>query len=479
MNWRALKAHFHLFDERGLDGNAILTLRLMIVSVAFGIVWSNITTGVAMTGYMKELGATDTLYGLVIALPNIANAFQFLCSYWLEHTRKPKRMMLFSGLLQRLIWVPFALIPFFIPMQNAQLRLWAAVVMALVSATMAPFMSVAFYTIATDAVPMRIRGRYFATRTRVSTLVGLVVGLLVGVLLDRLPGFTGYMVAFALAGVFGSLDIACYTFMKPSPMPEAPKHCGMWTMMKGVLRDKSYMKTVLAITAFLFSVQLSSPYYNVYLRSVLQVSNFDIILTGQIANNLLLILCISRWGAAIDRYGNKPVFLVAALFTAITPFWWIRVAASMLPLIFFANAWSGGTYCAVDLTIQNLFMAQAKPVNRSMYFAVYFIFTQLFGLAFASFAGGALLDGPLAMVDAAKISLMGVPFTKYNALFVISGLLRLLSTLTLLPTIDETGCQRVGDMLKDAWRGCLRSVHGLFSAIRAKFIRKRALTLDD
>lgn len=470
MNWRYIKGRLRLIDPAGLDAQTVTTLRLMIASVAFGIVWTNVTTGIAMTGYMKELGATDFLYGLVIALPNIANAFQFICSYLLERTHKPRAMMIASGLVQRLIWIPFALIPYLIPMGGGQLRVWAAVVMALVSSAMAPFMNVAFYTIATDAVPMRIRGRYFATRSRVSTLVGLIIGLLIGVLLDRLPGFTGYAVVFILAGVFGSIDILLYCFMHPKPMAQAARKSGLLRMMRAVLGDRDYMKTVLAITAWLFCVQLSSPYFNVYVRQVLGLSNFNIILTGQVTSNLFLILFVSRWGAAIDRFGNKPVFIVAAFLSAITPLWWLRVGGSMLMLIAFANAWSGGAYCAVDLTMQNLFMGQARAENRSMYFAVYFLFTQLGGLALGSTVGGCLLDSVLYRVDDLHLLWWGIPFTRYNALFLLSALMRMAVVIWLLPRVTEDKCENVSALVSAMGSGVRRGA----CAVRAGIKRRRA-----
>ncbi len=471
MNWRAFKRRVHLFDETGLDGSTIQILRLMISAVAFGIVWTNVTTGVALTGYLKELGATDTLYGLVFALPALANAFQFLCSYMLERTLKPRKMILISGLIQRLIWVPIAFIPFFIPSSNAALRLTAAVVMALVSSSMAPFVNVSFYTIATT-VPMRIRGRYFATRSRVSTLVGLVIGLLIGVLLDALPGFTGYAVVFSLAGVFGALDILCYLRMKELPMTAGEKREGLLPMLLQVLKDKAYMRTVLVLSAWLFTVQMTSPYNNVYARSVLSISNFGIILTGQVASNLFLVLFISRWGRAIDSYGNRPVLLVSAFLAALYPLMWTRMAANSfftLPLIFFSNAFSGGVYCAVDLTLQNLFMGGAREKNRSMYFAVYFLFSQLFGMALGSTVGGFLLDNVFSGVDRAAILLAGAPFTRYNALFVLGGIARMGVVLLLLVRLREENSKRVEDLLAGGRVALQYRVH----ALRAFFIRKK------
>jgi hypothetical protein len=89
-----------------------------------------------------------------------------LASYVLERTCKRRQMMLVFGLMQRLVWIPFGLIPFLLPLSGGALRLWAAVVMVLVSSVSGPFINVAFYSICSDVIPIRIRGRYFAVRSR-------------------------------------------------------------------------------------------------------------------------------------------------------------------------------------------------------------------------------------------------------------------------------------------------------------------------
>ncbi|MDO4548514.1 MAG: MFS transporter [Clostridia bacterium] len=474
MRLRFPRHKFELFDTVGLDAETIKVLRALIVAVAYGIVWSNITTGVAITGYFKELGASDTLYGMVIALPAIANAFQFVCSYLLEKTCKPRKMMLISGFIQRLIWIPFALIPFIIPMEFPQLRLWGAFILALVSASMAPFMNVAFYTIASDNVPMRIRGRYFAVRTRVSTFVGLGVGLIVGVLLDRLPGYTAYAVVFTIAGVFGSLDIASYIRLSESHMDKTERDTPLLKMLLTVLKDKEYMRTVIVLTMWLFAVQVTSPYNNVYSKSVLGMSNFDIILTGQVASNLFLIILISRWGRAIDTYGNKPILQVSAFLCSLTPLMWVLMPRGFeFVQIFFANAWSGGIYCAVDLTLQNLFMNKSKPHNRSMYFAVYFLFSQLLGLALGSAVGGMLLDNVLSPVDALGITVGAATITRYNALFFIGGIMRFAIAIAVLRRLTEENAQSVPVLLSGGISHFNHTLFAIKTAHKRRRIRRR------
>lgn len=461
--------HLELFDTRGLDAEAIRTLRLLIGGVAGGVVWTNIVTGVAISGYLKALGASDFLYGLVMALPPLANAFQLLASYLLERTLKRRPMLLAFGLIQRLIWIPFALIPYLFPASAAALRLWAAVVMVLVSSVSGPFINVSFYSICSDVVPLRIRGRYFATRSRISTLAGMVMGFAIGALLDAMPGYTGYAVVFVIAGVAGALDIASYAMMRLPPMAAPAVRHGLTQMLRPVFSDRRYMRMVMALTAWMFSVQIVAPYFNVYMLENMRMSNFEITVACQIVSNFFLVLVVSRWGAALDSYGSRPVVTVAAFLTSFAPIFWTMIGPRMVWAVGLVNVLSGATYVAIDLGAQNLFMAQAKGDNRSMYIAVYFFFTQLIGLALGSTVGGWLLDNVLYRVEAYQLAIFATPISRYNLLFLLSGALRLMTVLCLLPGIYEEGAAPArivaGDMA--------RAVRRYAREVRVSLLRRR------
>lgn len=468
LNWRNIRLRFSLFDKTGLSSDRIRTLYLLIAGVMGGVVWANITGGIAMTGYLRELGVSDFLYGLIIALPSLANAFQFLASYWMEKTLKRRQLFLVTGLIQRSVWLPFAFVPFIVPMAYPQLRLWTCVICVMVSAGMGPFMNVSFYSICSDVVPMRIRARYFATRSSISTFMGLVVGIVIGILLDKIPGFTGYAIVFSIAVLFGVFDICCFFFMKLPEMEKPENRSGIFSMMRRVLKDKSYMKIVFCMTAWCFAVQLCAPYFNVYMRENMQMTNLQITLYGQVISSIMLIFFVGRWARAMDTYGNKPILRVASCLTAFMPFLFVFAGRGMLYMVFVANALSGATYCAIDLSAQNLFMGEAQGENKSMYFAVYFIFTQLFGLSLGSTAGGFLLDNVLFRMEEIGASLFGTPLSRYNWLFLISWVLRLSVSLLMMPMIIEASSKSVSVML----RAVRENTRTKLKAFRGAFLRK-------
>lgn len=473
MNWHNIREKFRIIDQRGFSKETVRTMRLLILAVMGGMVWSNVTNGIAFTGYWKELGVSDTVYGVLLALPSIANAFQFIASYYMEKTCKRAKLFIITGFIQRVAWIPFALVPYIVPMQTAQLRVWIAGVLVFASAAMMPFMNVSFFSICDDVIPIRIRGRYFAARSRVATITALIVGILIGMLLDAMPGMPGYSAAFLVAGVMGTLDIGCFLFMKLPPMRETPKRKPIFSMIGTVLADKNYMRIVTFSTLWLFAVMLSSPYFNVYMQGVMQMSSLQITLYTQIAGNVALIFIVTRWGRALDRFGSKPVIMVGGFFVAIMPLFWLVIGKGNLLPVTLLNMQVGATWCAYELGTQNLFMGQADGANKSMYFAVYFMFTQLLGSAFGSFAGGWLLDNALCRLEPLRVVLFGWTLTRYNYLFVISSICRLAVLFIFVPRIIEVDASSVRAFLKEICRSVNRVHARLWKQIVRRRIRNR------
>ena len=443
----AQRKRFVLFDCAGLDAETIRTLRLLIVAVMGGVIWRNITTGVAITTYLKELGASDFLYGVLVALPPLANSFQFAASYLLERWLPRQKTFIVTGFIQRLSWIPFALVPLIIPMQAAVLRLWATGLLLLVSAAMQPFMDVSFYSICSDVVPTAIRGRYFAVRSRISIAAGLVIGLIVGWLLDALPPFANYVCVFLIAGVFGGFDVFCFLFMKIPPMKKTDGGKKLGAMFVQVFRDANYMRLCLFGAVFYFGVYCSSSFFMVYMREVLKLTNMQMVLISQITVNVFAILSVGGWGRAYDRFGNRPILILNTFLGAMVPFLWVFAGSGTIVMAILAQIVSGLQWAAFEVGSQNLFMGQASKENSTMYFAVYFIGTQLIGMALGSSVGGWLLDNPLRALENAGFSLLGQPVSRYAMLFLISTLIRLTGVM-LLPAVQEKNSASLPDALR-------------------------------
>ncbi len=472
--FRIRRPHIRLYDTTGLTMDVQKSLNLGILAVTFAMVFTNITTGAAWTGFQRMLGADSLTLGVISAIPVAASTLQIFASFVLEKYQNRRTLLLVFGLIHRLSWLVIGLIPVFIPMEASGLRLISLMVLLAVSAGGASFLNVSFYSLIGDLVPMRIRGRYFSARQAVSLLAGILTGLFVSWLMDAVDGRIAYTLVLILASLFGTADICCFFFVKwPAMQPRTGKGEGLLTMLKSVLKDKGYMMVVGYFTLWFFAVNISGPFINVYFLEHARMSFTQITVYNQIIPNITTVLVIGWWGRQMDRYGNQPIVQTAGLYCMILPLAYILTGPGKFAILPFAHAISGMAWPASDLGQQNMYLERAPAHNRSMYVAVFFACTQLFGTAFSNFIGGILMSGPLRMLEALNLRFAGFDMTRYDFLFALSSILRMTCVLLLLPHLRSETDTPAPRMVRIILGQFSHKIHILLHGMRVKRLRTK------
>ncbi len=468
------RPHIQLYDTTGLSAEVHKSLNTAILAVTFSMVFTNITTGAAWTGFQRLLGADSLTLGIISAIPVAASTMQIFASYILEKLRARRTLLLVFGLLSRACWILIGLIPYLIPMEKESLRLVALMVLLGVSAAGASFLNVTFYSLMGDLVPMRIRGRYFSARQAVSLLAGILTGLFVSWLMDAVSGFIGYTIVLVIAGCFGCVDICCFFKVHFPPM-QKPEGRGesFGVMLKSVLRDKGYMKIVGYFTLWFFAVNISAPFTNVYFLEQVRMTFTEITVLNQIIPNITTVLIIGWWGRQMDRYGNQPIVQLAGLYCMLLPLTYIFTGPRSFLMLPFAHALSGMAWPASDLGQQNMYLAKAPSHNRSMYVAVFFASTQLLGTALSNYVGGVLMSGPLWNLEALGWSVAGFKLTRYSFIFILSGVLRIGCVLGLLPHLRDATDTPAPEVARAIFRQNANRIRALLVSIRIKRLRKQ------
>ena len=446
-----------LFDEQGLDSSTVRSLKLVILAVTFGIVHFNVVAGIAMAGYLRALGVSDFTFGLLFAIGPALAPLQLAASYLLERTRQRKRILVGFGLAQRMVWIPFGLVPFFIPMEHYMLRIWMVAILLFISAFCGPFMNVAFQSTAADLVPEHIRGRYFAVRMRIFTVVGILGGVVTAWILDGFDPFYSFALVFGLAAISGIADVLCFTGVKyPEMTPRPEGGDKFFKMLREALQNKPYMRFIIFMTLWMFSLNLSGPFILVHLREGVQLSNTLITFAVQILPNICSVLILSHWGRTLDTHGNKTTMQVANGILCFVPFLWIFTGNNPLSIVFILiiGLMNGLLFPAFDLGANNIMLGHAPKVNRSMYIALYFTCTSIIGIGLANATGGWLLDNVFSTFETGN-------FSRYNYLFALSAVLRCIMIYVALPRMvkDEspsTPWELLAGMKKGARRKVLR-----------------------
>jgi MFS family permease len=427
-----------LYDRNGIaDKRLRRDLNLFVSAVAFGSMFFTVSAGTPFTNFAIALGADDFHFSVLFAIPAAFAVLQFFASWLMEKTRKRKLIFVASGIVQRALWIPIALVPMFMPMDKPELRLWAVIAILSMSSIASMFMNVSFFSWLGDIVPLRIRGRYLGLRYSISTATGLVSVLAASLALDRMPGLEGYAVVFGILALFGVADIVQFIWIRDPPMAEPHREPFVKSLMDA-FRNKGFVLYLLFWTAWAFCWNLPGPFYNKYALETLRISLPVVTLAGQVAYAVMAVLLVQWWGRRLDAHGHHWVLTRCGLVLCALPLVWLFASPGSVWPILVASLGTGIFFCGVDLTSVQMLVTVTPQRNRSVYIAFYMVITSVVGVSLANLTGGWLLEwmGDLSFRFA------GVQFDRYKVLFAGASALRLVIVLLLLPLIAGIGKEK-------------------------------------
>ncbi len=475
------KFRLHFFNDEGMADQLRKNLYWVIWSVTIGMIGFIITTGPIWSAFQREvLGANDFQIGLISAIPVATCVLQVFISYYMEKKRNRRFILLAMGLIGRSLWILIALVPYIFPFFSVDLRIWLVIVFVVIISTGNSGVNLAWGSLMGDLVPIRIRGAYFSARQRICLISGVITGLLLSLMIDRV-GLVGYSVALGIAGLTMIVDIAGFFFVKWPEMEEAHLP-SLRKLLKEVFTNKRFLKVVTFYSAWLFSVNIAGPFWNIHMLEYLKMNFIEMTLYTQVLSGISTILFVANWGRLIDRYGNKPVLQMAAICIVFSPIPWLFATKSSAYIIIISNVISGATWPVIDIAQQNLYLSQSPRTHRSMYIAVFFACINLFGIALANAIGGYLMQTPFLYLSQQYPTVLGLPFSKMHWMIITSILLRVAVLIFFLPRVYEEGAQTLSGTVKSIAKSRSDFFHNRLRSIRLSALRKKArreLTHDE
>jgi MFS family permease len=444
-----------LYNEQRLALDIRRSLTAIVIANLFGNLWTIVATGPALAGYAGVLGASDLEFGFLSGIPSAVVLLQIPLAALVSRTHKRKRYMLTFGLLSRMLWIVVGLTPYFVPFSPAWLRLWSVIFLVGIASCGNALINVSWFPWLADLLPMGIRGRWLSLRDAINAITGVFFGLLIAFLLDTVPGYPGYSIVFVLGGLCGTLDMICFAFAKEVySQPPTKVHTGR--VIGQIFRDKPFLRLTLFWTAWNFTANLSSPYFNRYVLEEMGLTFTQLTVCSQIAAALTSFLVIPRWGRLLDRYGAKPVLWVACIVASLTPgFYCFSVPGSVLPTLLH-NVIGAAFWSAVNLTVTNMQLSHSPDDLRPSYIAVFACMTALMGTFLGTLAGGAMIEGLRAASTSYGLSLFGSALDPYKTTFFVSVVTRLGIVLFFIPRMEnEKGAaarQMIGDAVRELGR---------------------------
>jgi MFS family permease len=328
------------------------------------------------------------------------------------------------------MWLPILLIPYVLRSQ----QIWWLITFVTVSTVFGAVANPAWGSMMADLVPRRIRGRYFAARGRVSTLVALVFAFIGGGILQLAQPnvFLGFALLFGGAVLFRLISFAFLAKMYEVPAAVGPSEGeGLRDLIRNI-GSSNLGRFTIFVALMSFSANLAAPFFTVYMLRDLHFSYLSFVIVT-CSGSLATLLFLNYWGRRADRAGNLRIIRIARFLVPVVPLLWLfngHVWYLVMVQAFASFAWAG-----FDLANVNFVYEAAPPEERTRRIA---LFNAMNGLAVCL---GALAGGLLA----SRLP----PIFGYSllTLFAISGILRAMVAALLIRHVHEVRqVARVGVM---------------------------------
>jgi len=333
------------------------SMRLVTAAWALGIVWNTCVRGSWINSFQVMLGFTNIHFGLWTSIPPLAALGNLIAVVLIDRTGMRKGLFIVTKAASRSLWLVVALI--LVTLGGTPAGIWLVLLTVLAIWVLDSLGTPAWQTWMGDLLPRRIRGRYWAARSRITRLLVIPVAIGVSIFMDQMTDPSKPMTvadqpallwslagALAAAALFGVGDVLVFLRIREvcptvadRPRPPAVDFGGIprggagpaaaavraarharavvSQLLLGPLGDRAFRRYVLYGATVTFAMCVGGPFYIRNMKENLGLSHMAINVIYMILGPLMAILAAKPWGRLVDRWGRRPMLMAA---TAVASF---------------------------------------------------------------------------------------------------------------------------------------------------------------
>ncbi|MCB1692727.1 MAG: MFS transporter [Pseudomonadales bacterium] len=387
------------------------------------------------SAYAVFLKATAPQIGLLASLPPLLASFAQILAVWIGQVTGIRRGIIVAGaLVQVCALVCVASLPELFP-EHAFPMLLASVVVYFVGPNLgAPLWG----SLMGALIPEAVRGRFFARRTRLSSMASFSSLISAGIILQAFDTFGhtlyGFLAIFSI-GMFARAVSAWHLSQihdPPRAHKEAPAHERDGLISLRVLRENpNFLRFSTFFACMQFAVAISGPFVVVYLLRDLHYTYIE--LTANTAASVLVqFLVLSRWGRLGDLFGNRIIIRVTGFSIPAVPMLWV-LSGDFWYLIL-VQAISGLLWSGYSLASSNFLFDLTPQAKRGGMMAFHNLLSSAGVFLGASFGGYLALHLPREL----DLGFHVLTWTSvFYGVFLTSSALRLVIASSFLPHLQE------------------------------------------
>ncbi len=400
-------------------------LKISVVEGVFAQVHINLTAGMFLTSFALFIGLNDIGIGLVSAIPAFFTGFAFFSLFLIKVAGSRRTLCVLSSILGRGVFAILGIL-LLVQVKVGHVLFFLIIIVHNILMNLS---GNAWLSWMSDLVPKEKRGRYFAVRNTILTLVGMVTNVAGGKILDfyKTVGELAKGLGLLYTGASVSSTIAAGVLSRQPEPPSKIETPPLKKILLTPLRDTNFRRLLTFVSFWYLLAGIASPFYLVHMLTNLHMSYSTIAVYSIVASIASLVFQL-LWGRAIDRFKSKPILAINFFFAAFLPTIWIFASRSFLLPIWIDAFLTGVFWPGINLALFNiLFSLTEEKELKEGYFAVFSTISGVFGFV-SSVLGGFIAQG-LAHVH---IYFLGLDLINYHLMFVFATVARLVSLVFLV-----------------------------------------------
>lgn len=380
------------------------------------------------------LHATVLQLGILANLPTLLGAIGQSISVWITQRSKQRRKIVVgAATINAVTLCPIAILPL-LPFSDSH-KVVALIIFVSLYFISSGVISPAWNSLIGDLIDIDNRSIFFARRTRRAGITLFLSTVSAGLVLDaanrRDLSYVGFAIVFfaaAIARAFSARELSHHD----DPAYEATKE-SKFSFWEFIRRSpwSNFARFVFFFSTIQFGVAISAPYFSLYMLRDLRLSYVEfttITATAVVAQ----FLALKNWGYISQTFGNKRILVVCGYGVAINPMLWLF--STEMWFLICVQIFSGVVWSGYNLAAQNFLFDAVSPAKRARCAAYQAIVNGTFVLV-GSMVGAFLIphlnEIPVAIGGRSNHT------SSLLYLFLISGVVRLLSSIVFLPLFKE------------------------------------------
>lgn len=387
MNWR---------PKQELTEDEIRTgMRLAIGDGLASEAMTSLTAGTFLVAFALLLGASNFEIGLLAALPTLTNIFQLVSIWLVQRTNNRRVISVLSSFCARIPLVIIGALPFFFPNMSIQ----PVIIFLFFYYLFASVAGLSWNAWMKDLIPEKLLGSYFSRRQSYMTIVNVCVSLTMAVFVDyiknthpewQLSVYSGMYIAGGVIGIIGAIVLS----KVPEPASMLMRDNIIKLFMRP-LRDGNFRRLLVFNSAWVFAVNIATPFFAVFMMKTLGLS-LSYIIGLTILGQVFSILTVRIWGQFSDKYSNKTIIAIGAPLFILVMIGWCFVGiysrfGANLALLVVLHIVSGIATAGINLSLINIGLKLAPKNEAIVYLSAKNIVTAVFS-SLAPLLGGYLAD---------------------------------------------------------------------------------------